>query len=394
MTRAVEPAHTAAMTLRRLAGFFDFLRARGVAVGIGAQVDLGHALHHVDVFDRDAFRDACRTTLAKSPTDLAALDTAFDAYWTSSPAPAESIPQPSKGLDRQPADGRLASVSVPAMPAGPPRTIAVQFGVYSPEAPPGGHPLAPIDARRIAAMRSGVRNFRRLVATLPGRRFETARHGRIDVRRTSRNAVGVAGEWIELRRRRRRRSRAEVLVLWDVSGSMRDHDSDLAALVHVLGRVVRRSRVFAFSTEVRELTHLLAGTPYRHALPAIGRALGPVGGGTRIGRCLQDFRRDYGRLVHRRTTVLVVSDGWDLGPGTLVAREIRWLHRRAHLLAWVNPYARDSGFRPSTAAMGEAVPHIDLLLAPADFERAGPFPAGAVRGRGAARRSAAAVANG
>ncbi len=159
---------------------------------------------------------------------------------------------------------------------------------------------------------------------------------------------------------------------------MRDHDAVLAALVYNLRRLVRRTRVFAFSTEVREVSPVLAGIPYRISLDVLARALGPAGGGTRIGRCLQDFRRGFGRLVHSWTSVIVLSDGWDLGDTDLLAREVAWLHEKAHRVVWVNPYARDSGFRPETAGMRDALPHVDLFLGPSDFE----FPPGPAAARG------------
>jgi uncharacterized protein with von Willebrand factor type A (vWA) domain len=274
----------------------------------------------------------------------------------------------------------MESISTPSIPTGITVPIAIRVGVYSPDAPSGGHPLSPVDPRRLAAMRVGARRLRRTVASLPGRRSRPARRGEIDLRRTLRRAGRTSGEWIDLRHVRRRRSRAELLVLWDVSGSMRDHDAVLAALVYSLRRLVRRTRVFAFSTEVHELTTAVSGLPYRASLAPLAYALGPAGGGTRIGRCLRDFRRGFGRLVHPRTTVVVLSDGWDLGETDLLAREVAWLHEKAHRIVWVNPYARDAGFRPETAGMRNALPHVDLFLGPSDFESPpGPATVGGFR---------------
>lgn len=357
--------------LVRLAGFFGFLRKRGLAVGIGAEVDLGHALRHVNVLDRGRFRDACRATLAKSPSDLAVLDQAFDEYWSSLPsAAAASEPSPETGVPASPpADEGPNSPSPPRpVPLGTAAMAEVRIGVYSPDAPPAGHSLRPLGSRRLSVIGAGARRFRRFAATLPGRRYKPFRRGRIDFRRTFRHTLRFGAEWLDLKRMRRKRLRAELLILWDVSGSMRDHDSELAALVYSLQRVVRRTRVFAFSTHLQELTSHLAGNPYRRAITSISRILGPAGGGTRIGRCLREFRYRYGGLVHRRTTVLILSDGWDLGETNLLSREVRWLRGRAHLVAWVNPYAGEPRFRPETAGMREALPHIDLLLGPRDFE--------------------------
>src|SRR3990172_10414212 len=65
-----------------ISGFFAFLRARGLRVGVGAELDLGHALEVVGVLDRGRFREAGRATLGESPQDLALFDEAFDLYWS------------------------------------------------------------------------------------------------------------------------------------------------------------------------------------------------------------------------------------------------------------------------------------------------------------------------
>lgn len=371
----------ASIPLLRLGGFFGHLRRRGMSVGIGAELDLARALAYVSVLDPASFRDACRATLAKSPTDVALLDEAFDEYWFAAPR----VPEPEGGVRaprvpaRAPVDGQPRREPSRPPPLVLDKSGVIRIGVYSPEAPPPGHTLAPLDSRRLFALRRGARRFRRFVATLPGRRFEPSRHGRIDFSATSRASLRLGGEWIQVRRRRRKRHRAELVVLWDVSGSMREHDSDLFALVHALHRTAPRSRVFAFSTELEEITPVLRGLSYRHTLDAVTRFLGPAGGGTQIGRCLREFQTKCGALVRSRTTVVVISDGWDLGDVEPLRRTLEWIRRQAHLLAWVNPYARTPRFRPATAAMSEALPYVDALLAPEDFASPRPFRMANVR---------------
>lgn len=367
--------------LSRLAGFFAHLRDGGLPVGVGAELDLGRALTDVGVTDREAFRNACRATLAKSPGDLALLDRAFDRYWSGTPARDPEAPHPVVPPS-PPADG----VPPPSPDRPAPMTIdaagVISFGVYSPEAPPGGHPLRPLPPGRLAALRTGVRRFRRHAATRPGRRTAAARRGKIDLGATARRGLGHGGEWIKLRRRERKPLRADLFVLWDVSGSMREHDRELFALVHALHRLSRRCRVFAFGSRLQELTLRLRGRPYARAGLAVASSLPVAGGGTRIGRCLKEFRLRFGSSVTARSTVVILSDGWDLGDAALLGQELSWLRRRAHLVAWVNPYARRGDFRPDTAGMQAAIPHVSLLLAPEDFEAHTPGLGGV-----AARRS-------
>ncbi len=206
-----------------------------------------------------------------------------------------------------------------------------------------------------------------MTATLPGRRTERAHRGMIDFAATFRHNLRHGGEWLELRHRHFRPGRSELVLLWDVSGSMREHDSGLFGLVHALARVVRSSRVFAFSTRVEEITTDVQAFGYRRSAARVGARVDRTEGGTRIGACLSQFVAGYGSLVRASTTVLVLSDGWDLGEADLVGAELEWIARRARIVVWVNPYARQHGFSPETGALRAALPYIDLLLAPEDF---------------------------
>ncbi len=376
MTATTSPADDLKIALvARFAGFFGFLRARGLAVGIGEELDLAHALEYVPLLDREAFLSACRITLAKSPWDLARLEEAFNEYWSSSwsppgPSPAMRIVAPARPLpDSTPSPSTFSQ----SPPGTVDRVSVVRVGVYSPNAPPAGHVIARLDRKRTAGILAGARRFRRFAATLPGRRYAPSRSGDMDFRATARQSMRNGGEWLQVRRRKRKRLRAELLILWDISGSMREHDSELFAIAYSLHRSVRRSRVFAFSTRLEEITGLFRGRAYPRAADAVSQTLGSAGGGTRIGRCLEDFMREYGALIRPWTTLVVLSDGWDLGETDLLGRVLERLHQRCHLLVWVNPYANEPDFQPATAGMQAALPHLDSFLAPLNFESARPF---------------------
>ncbi|MGD0249749.1 MAG: VWA domain-containing protein, partial [Thermoplasmata archaeon] len=307
----------------RLQGFLRRVREEGVRAGSAAGVDLGRAMQVLPALDREAFRQACRVTLAKSPGDLARVDRVFDEYWSSlGPVP---VPPPSEERKRStPRERRGAPGVLPPRSRPPVEEVVRETveGRYSPKAPALGHPLAPVPPERMRRYRSGARRFRRLTATLPGRRWERAPRGSIDLRRTARRGLRTAGEWIDLSTRDRALRRSDVLVLWDVSGSMREHTNELFALVHVLQRTIRRTRVFAFGHEIDEVTSLFRGQSYERALPELGGRLYGAGGGTQIAYCLSEFRRHWGAIVRPTTTVLFVSDGWDLGESPDLAWEL------------------------------------------------------------------------
>ncbi len=359
----------------RIPGFVAYLREGGVPVGVGAELDFAAAFDTVVALDLGALRDASGTTLAKSPEELRFVRAAFDRYWGTS-EPRVELPWAGDDVAavRPPKSGapRPARRPADAVESAEP-TVVVPVGTYSATAPASGHPLALLPDREMRRIRHGVRRFRRASATYPGRRRDPDRAGAVDLRDTVRRSLHLGGEWVELRRRRARPTRAEFVVLWDVSGSMREHDSRLFALVHALESLARRSRIFAFSTRLTEITDDVRRYGYRRATAMVGRRIGRADGGTRIGRSLEEFSQRYARGLGPRTTLVVLSDGWDLGEADRVGEELARLRRRVGRIVWVTPYTRRPGFRPEVGALRSARGMVDELLGPEDFESRWPL---------------------
>ena len=95
----------------------------------------------------------------------------------------------------------------------------------------------------------------------------------------------------------------------------------------------------------------------RLALMAAG-----VGGGTKIGECLAAFNRIHARrVIHSRTCVMILSDGYDTGQPELLASAMCDLRRRCKRIVWLNPLTGRGGFEPSARGMQAALPYLDLF---------------------------------
>jgi len=102
------------------------------------------------------------------------------------------------------------------------------------------------------------------------------------------------------------------------------------------------------------------------ALERIAMEVPDWSGGTRIGYSLHQFNQGHGeRLLSRRTVVVLLSDGWDLGGKDLLRREMVHLSKRAYSVVWLNPLAGDPDYEPLYRGMKSALPYIDYFL-PAD----------------------------
>jgi uncharacterized protein with von Willebrand factor type A (vWA) domain len=91
-----------------------------------------------------------------------------------------------------------------------------------------------------------------------------------------------------------------------------------------------------------------------------------AGGGTKIGESLQTFNRWHAaRVIHSRTVVMIVSDGYETGDAALLGREMAALGRRCRRIVWLNPMMAWEGYAPEAQGIRAALPHVDLY-APAN----------------------------
>jgi uncharacterized protein with von Willebrand factor type A (vWA) domain len=85
-------------------------------------------------------------------------------------------------------------------------------------------------------------------------------------------------------------------------------------------------------------------------------------GGTRIGESLAAFNRFHAaRVLHSRSVVIILSDGYDTGEPAALAAEMAALRKRARRIVWLNPMMGWKDYAPVAGGMQAALPHIDLF---------------------------------
>ncbi|WP_345025433.1 vWA domain-containing protein, partial [Actinomadura keratinilytica] len=193
------------------------------------------------------------------------------------------------------------------------------------------------------------------------RRFAHAAAGRLDPARTVREALRRGGEVSLLRHRAHRTRRRRVVLLVDVSGSMSPYADALLRFAHAAARSGGRTvEVFSVGTRLTRLTRELRHRDPDTAMAAVSAAIPDWSGGTRLGAELKEFLDRFGqRGMARGAVVVIASDGWERGDATLLGEQMRRLARLAHRVVWANPHKARPGYRPLTAGMAAALPHID-----------------------------------
>jgi len=360
---------------RAMLAFGALLRASGLPVTTSALMDAVRALEAVDLMDRSEVYLTLRTVLLSRIEEQPAFDRCFEAFW-------KFHAEEGQGLD-----GLVAAVQPfrqedeldsGAIEASREKQAQVALDDWDQGEAADDEPVeVPGVSDREALMDQDFSTFpaeqldevarltvqiaRRLARRVSRRRKPTRRGGVIDLRRSMRANL-MKGEIIELRRRARRRRKVRLVLLCDVSGSMDLYSRFLLQFLYALQNVFGRVETFTFATRLTRVSDLLRGPSYKGAL----RRLTEVrdwSGGTRIGDSIREFNQTWGRLVDRRTIVLLLSDGWDTGEPDVLAQEMLTLKRRAARVIWLNPLLGNPSYEPLTRGMAAALPLVDHFAA-------------------------------
>ena len=356
-----EAGGTAIPVLEQCVRFGRMLRRAGVPVTPAQLVDLAHALAYVDVSSREDFRLGAQAILVNRPEHLAIFSAVFDRFWRR-PAPQQpGLPPMVRRHDADVVTGWHAEARA-SDEAEDPRVD--RTARYSAVERLRQADFGRLDAQELAAVQAQLAAMRWHLRPRRTRRFVAQADGRqVDLRRTMRRSLRHGGEPLDLARRQRKLKPRPLVVLCDVSGSMERYSRVLLQFVYVVANRLARVEAFAFSTRLSRLTRQLRSGTVDAALDRAVLAMNDWGGGTRIGAALHAFNDAWApRVLGRGAVVLIVSDGWDRGDVTLLAREMGRLRRRAHRVFWLNPLLGDPEYAPLVRGMQAALPFVDELL--------------------------------
>jgi uncharacterized protein with von Willebrand factor type A (vWA) domain len=203
------------------------------------------------------------------------------------------------------------------------------------------------------ALRWLSRDARKRLPRRRGHRRMRVRRGPFaDLRRTLRESVRNDGEVLRLGRLKRRTRPRKILLLIDVSGSMKGRTEDNMKLAHALSHAAPNVEVFTFGTRLTRVTRALRLKRREQALSAAAHLVSDWDGGTRIGDALQAFLAvpRFGSYA-RGAAVVILSDGLERGDPSALRDAVANLSRRAWRLSWLTPLASGPGFQPQTEAL-------------------------------------------
>jgi uncharacterized protein with von Willebrand factor type A (vWA) domain len=337
-----------------LRGFLLDLRAAGLAVPVPKQRDFLRALASVPPRDPGHSYWIAHATLVSSVADTDVFDPVFARWFGDGAVPVAEAEEPGDedrggGSDESTPPGQATREG-----------DGTEAGWSSVDR---AARVAGDDIARVA------RVLPKALPTIRSRRRRPARRGdRIDVRRVHRDAWRTGGEVVRLFWRKHPRRQRPVLVLIDVSGSMKRHSADYLRFAEAVVATCERAEVFTFGTR---LTYVTPALRTRDVSSALALAVRDADGGTRIGPSLQAFLANPRHLrMARGALVIVASDGLERGDCDQFVRAVRRLALLAYRLVWWSPLARDPAYRPLTRGMAAVAGDLDVLAGVDDLPSA------------------------
>jgi uncharacterized protein with von Willebrand factor type A (vWA) domain len=359
----------------RLTGFVSLLRENDFSVGVDDATSLVDVASRIGVLDHLVLRWSAQALLCRRAADQQRFTDLFDS-WFLPPNRRKQVESRGGGvgmLERGDTSRAVGADNGEGVPASAPEEVgakgpegqAAQRGASEAEALSQAdfrHLHQPHEMRALDAL---MRGFAIRLRKLTLRREMAGGTRRIDVPGTARRSVSHGGEPIELVFRQRRQTPPRLVLLLDVSRSMNLYSFFFLRLARALHGVQLDSRAFIWHTRLSGVSEALRDPDPWRAQERLQLLSAGWAGGTRIGECLEQFDREHGGIVHSRTALIVVSDGYDTGEPALLTAAIRRLRRRARRLVWLNPLAANDDYEPLARGMQAVLPELDLF-APAN----------------------------
>jgi uncharacterized protein len=213
----------------------------------------------------------------------------------------------------------------------------------------------------VEEVRRAVRGFADRLRGAARVRSRHARRGRIDPHRTLRRALRTGGAPFSLCRKTRRRQRPRLVLLCDVSDSVRQVARFMLEFVYAVHELFDRTKSFVFVSELGETTDLFSRESVSVALgKAYGGGVVSVADNSNYGRVLRLFEERHMHAIDRRTSVVILGDG-RTNYHDDAAEVLDRLRGRARALLWLCPEER-AGWSLGDSAMPRYAPKCTAVL--------------------------------
>ena len=193
--------------------------------------------------------------------------------------------------------------------------------------------LGNVDQHHRDRLKRLLEKMTRKIAARHGRIRKRVKRGQLAVPATLRKAMATDGVPFQPQWKKNLRRKPQILILCDVSGSVAAYAKFLLLFIYSLQDILPRTRSFAFSSNLGEVTETLRSLPVETAIERVNLK---YGGATDYARAFDDFATLAMADINRVTTVIILGDARNnnTDPRLDLLAEIR---SRCKQLIWLNP---------------------------------------------------------
>ncbi len=196
-------------------------------------------------------------------------------------------------------------------------------------------PFSRLGDEEVDAIRKEIRRLAARLRSRASLRQRRAKAGAPDPRRTMRANMKYHGTPMELKFRKRHVKPA-LVVICDVSTSVRYCAEFLLTLIYELQDQVARTNSFIFISDLTDISMAFKEHEPQDAVQRVLMENRPGYYNTDLGYSLNTFKKDHLGLVTGKTTVIILGDGRNNfnDPRTDIVQDMQ---RRSRRLLWFNP---------------------------------------------------------
>jgi uncharacterized protein with von Willebrand factor type A (vWA) domain len=346
--------------------FPRLLRRAGLPISPEQSLDFAQALTLVDIGNREQVYYTGRSLLVTRAEHIPLFTILFNHFWQTRGiiTTRNTMPlAPRHRRDPHPIPF-ITLMAQKANPAHPEQDIADRAQTYSPAELLQRKEFSEMTPEELDTIRQLIQTMAWDITRRTTRRRVPDKHGRtLHLRRVLRSAAQYGGVPLRLAYQSRKVKQRPLILIADVSGSMEKYARLLLQFFYSVSHRFHHVETFLFGTRLTRITGQLKLKNMDRAIADASREVVDWAGGTRIGDSLRTFNHRWsGRLLQRGAIVIIVSDGWERGDPAALAREMRYLQRRAYRLIWLNPLLGKATYQPLVEGIAAARPYIDDFL--------------------------------
>jgi len=196
-------------------------------------------------------------------------------------------------------------------------------------------PFRALSDREMDVLRKEVRRLANRLRSRIALRQKRAKTGQLDAKATIRANLKHAGVPMEIKHRDRR-LKPKLVVICDISTSMRYCSELMLSLVYALQDLVTKTHAFAFIDHLEYISPDFAGKEPNDAISAVLQRMPPGYYSTDLGFALDQFAKQHLDTVDQRTTFILVGDGRN-NYNNPALETFQKLARRSRRMIWINP---------------------------------------------------------